>query len=170
VEELPDDGDIFTEAKEQIDAVRQWAVERGYACSPLPSHAGCANLGIPLGETSFAALSIMPGTPSLYLTAGVLHEIRENRRAALEAANSWTRGNPDFPCFFADAPDGGDLIIQVKFPLQVLNDAPDFVQWCIENLELVTSRLRDTATDLGVGGQPFRQVDGDIQRLLVRGL
>ena len=170
MEGLPDDGDIFAEAKQQIGAVMEWAGDRGYSCSPLPSHAGCANVGIPLGETTLVALSIMPGTPSLYLTAGVLHGIRESRRAALEAANTWTRGNPDFPCFFADAPDGGDLIIQVKLPLQVVSDAPDFVQWCIENLELVTGRLQDSATDLGVDGQPFRRVDDDIQRLLVRGL
>jgi hypothetical protein len=62
------------------------------------------------------------------------------------------------------------LIIQLKFPLQVLNEAPDFIEWCINNLVVVTTNLRDEAASSGLGGPPFRWVESDIRRLLARSM
>lgn len=162
--------DSFAGAQQQIDFVVAWATETGFRCAPVPAHASTKNAGVVFDEDDYLLLGIMDGTPSLYLTSGVVQRIREDRVAALEAANSWTRSNPAFPCFFADGPHGWDLVLQQKLPLQLVVDAPEFVKSCIGSMPGLTRNMRATAASLGLVGEPFRWTPDDLRRLAARSM
>jgi hypothetical protein len=162
--------DILAATARQMDLVKQWAGRQGYRPVDLPEQAGTVNVGVMFADTAYVILGIMFGTPSLYITAGALQRIHEDRPPALQAANDWTRGNPAFPCFFADGPQGWDFILQQKLPLGLLIDAPQFVKSCIDLMPEATDKIRASAAELNLGGVPFRWVEDDISRLLVRSM
>jgi hypothetical protein len=108
---------------------------------------------------------LLVGEPSLYITAGVLQNVRKDRLAVLEAVNSWTRENPGFACYFvdvilADGTRGWDIVMQQKYSLKLMIEAPEFVKASIQLTPLVLNRVRASAARLGLGGSPFTWIRG----------
>jgi hypothetical protein len=166
--QAPDYAEVLAHER-QLDRIRQLATDRGYKFADLTHGlALMASIGIAFGETEYVLLGIMMGAPEkLYITSGVLRNIRQDRLAALEACNARTRGNPGFPCFFGDGPEW-DIVLQQAHLVELMFRAPAYFDLCVEEVPNAVNSFREVLAEADLGGSPFHWREDDLERLVQR--
>jgi len=182
--------EVLAEAWQQLEIVKQMVAATGQTFVELdPSPVG-VGLALAWSDSQFIVLSIQGGgnEQQLFLTSGVLRDIGpigEPCLAALMACNRKTADNSAFPFYINElrgleaighevSPEAGqDVLIQQRYPLQLLIDVPPFFEYCIsrESLPAETDRARNEfAATSEIGGTPFSWNPEDVTRLLNRSL
>ena len=142
--------------------VQRWCDRHGYVWRDISVEATPWRKGIsiPSAEPELLVFAIEAGTPCVYISGGVLRGVADRLRA-LEAANAWTRSNPAFPCFVPgdDASGTTSIVQQLKFPLALLADAPEFARSSIDHMADVLLERRGGAIEDGIAGVPFATQD-----------
>jgi hypothetical protein len=102
--------------------------------------------------------------------AGVAHDIVDDTLAGLEFCNAHTCANTAFPCVLYRADDGTDVLVQQRYPIEMLVRAPGYFAAMLNVLPVYAQRVRaDLAADTALGGTGYRWPE-DADRLLRRSL
>ena len=156
----------------QLQRVRSVADDCGFDPIRLPPTYNAVHLGIEFGPTDYVLLSIEVGADQLFISAGGLYDINDDRLAGLEVCNARTRSMPAFPCFYAEPAGavGADVIVQRSQPVQLVVDVPPYFQHVIRQMPRVTTMLREACSSRDLGGTVFGSSQGDIARLMARAM
>jgi len=111
----------------------------------------------------------MTATP-LFITAGVLRDINQDRLTVLTMCNARNQGTTAYPFFLHDADSGWDILIQQTFPVQLLLDVPQFFSACLRGVPDAAEEAQEEFLDGNVGGRPYHWNLEDLERLLLRSL
>jgi hypothetical protein len=130
-----------------------------------------AGVGVAQGNESFIVLSVSGAAGGiLNMTAGLLKNVTQERFLLLELCNTLTRDNAAFPVYLHDAPDGWDVHMQQRYLIDLLEEAPWFLQACVENLLAVAEATRAKLQEAGIAGERYIRSGSDGRRLLTRSL
>jgi len=167
--------DVLAEAKQQLEVVKEMVAATGEKFVELgPSPVG-AGVALAWSESEFIVLSIQGGgnEHQLILTSGVLRDIAligEPCVPALVACNRKTADNSAYPFYVNEllglratgqvvSPEAGqDILIQQKYPLQLLADVQPFFAYCVsrDSLPVQTNQARrEFIEGYGVSGTPY---------------
>lgn len=126
---------------------------------------------VAFGPEAFSLVSVAAGGTEnvVNLTIGVLKNVRQDRLAVLDKCNRLTRDNPAYPYFLHDAEIGWDILLQVRIPILVVNDAPGYFLALLQQLPEISIEGREAISAVA-GGQPYQWNQNDCQRLLQRSL
>lgn len=129
-------------------------------------------VAIAWSETFFAMLSVARYLDQQFnITYGVLRNINQDRQGALECCNLHNQQLTSYPAYLHDADNGWDIIQQNVLPLQILREAPQFVLgFYLGGSSKIVDNLRTQAVERGLGGEPYRWNDEDVNRLLAKSL
>jgi hypothetical protein len=123
-------------------------------------------------ETFFVMLSVANFLDEqLNITYGILRNINQDRLAALEYCNLHNQNFSAYPAYLHDAENGWDILQQNVLPLQILRESPQFVLgFYLGGSSQIVDDLRAKATEVGLGGEPYRWNEEDVNRLLAKSL
>lgn len=161
-------GRFLIPAVEQLDRVRAALtydyVELGHALVGV-------GVGVYWEDGDFVVLSVAAGgnEHTLNLTAGVLKDVEHDRLAVLAVCNSLTRDNAAYPMFLHDAEAGWDVVVQQRYPLDVLLASPRLLADLSRALPTMAAVGRARCRQAGVVGRPYTW-PADGKRLLFRSL
>jgi hypothetical protein len=88
----------------------------------------------------------------LFITAGVLRDINQDRLTVLTMCNARNQGTTAYPFFLHDADSGWDILIQQTFPVQLLLDVPQFFSACLRGVPDVAEEAQEEFLESNVGG------------------
>jgi hypothetical protein len=128
-------------------------------------------IAVGFGQTDYVVASIMATQENkLLITSGILNHIKQDRMTALEAANHFTMSNTLYPVFVHDAGAGGSaLLLQQTHPIELLIEAPDYLDVSIRGVPQIASKYRTTIAERwDLGGRPWAWNEEDIWALLTR--
>lgn len=161
-------GRFLLPAVEQLDRVKA-------ALTVDFTDLGHALVGVGVGVRSadgdFLVLSVAAGGSehTLNLTAGLLKDVEHDRLAVLDVCNSLTRDNAAYPMFLHDAEAGWDIVVQQRYPVDLLVRSPRLLAELATDLPVVAAAGRARCRQAGVVGEPYTWPD-DGKRLLFRSL
>ena len=139
-----------------------------YAELPRPVAPVGVGIAIGFGETQYVILSVMGGGESqLYITSGILRDIKQDRLAALSLCNDIVKNNPSYPIYLHDAPMGWDILVANVFSIRMLFESPTFFVNAVRGLPIVADNVRPKFWEANLGGQPFNWNIEDLNRLLL---
>jgi hypothetical protein len=164
--------DRLAESARQLRRLSDIASNLQLKCHAIPppnSFLG-TGFGLAWSDEEYVIVSVPGGSNSFsaYLTSGVFRDINKNALPALELTNSLTQSNLAFPAFLHDAEAGWDILMQQSYPVQLLDDVPQFFFSCLRSLAAAALNARHGFADRDLGGQPYRFTSADVQRLLLR--
>ena len=159
-------------ARDQMERVKGLVAQVGLRYDDLLAVPVGVGIGVAFDEARFLVLSVLGGgsESQLLLTAGVAHDIVDDRLAGLEFCNGHTCANAAFPCVLHRADDGTDVLVQQRYPIEMLVRAPDYFAAMLNVLPAYAQQVRaDLAAETALGGTGYRW-PGDVDRLLRRSL
>ena len=115
-------------ARDQMERVKGLVAQVGLRYDDLLAVPVGVGIGVAFDEARFLVLSVLGGgsESQLLLTAGVAHDIVDDRLAGLEFCNGHTCANAGVPCVLHRADDGTDILVQQRYPIEMLVRAPDY--------------------------------------------
>lgn len=136
----------------------------------LPDSPMGVGVGLSFGEGGFEVISVIgpPSDSSVKLTAGVARDVPQDRLQILDLCNLHTQGLSQFPIYLHDAQLGWDVLMQVDFPVQLLEDVPPFFLNVVHSLPGIASEARQAFVDAGCAGEPYEWNEPDTTRLMLR--
>jgi hypothetical protein len=102
------------------------------------------------------------------LTTGVLRDVAQDRLPVLDACNGRTRENSLLPVYLQDAEAGWDILLQQRFPADLLLAEREFFGEFLQAILLAAREARADFAERGLGG--YRYETSDLDRLLLRSL
>ena len=118
-------------------------------------------------------LVTVPGPPGhlvLYLTCGVLRDIRQEQLAALNVCNEINQGGAPFACFLHDAEAGWDILAQSKMPVALAFQAPQFFSSAVKGLPGAIEEMRPKFASAELAGERYQLSREDVGRLFFRSM
>ena len=160
-------------ARPQLERIKVLCTRTGLKYVDLPPEFMGVGIAVGFGQTDFVILSVMSGGSEnqLMITSGVLNDIKRDRLAALEAANTLTRDNPAYPVYLHDAEVGWALLMQQTHFVEMLLDLPEYFSNCVRALPRVIVGYRNIISEKwDLGGRPWEWTPEDHQSLLFRSM
>lgn len=113
-------------ARDQMERVKGLVAQVGLRYDDLLAVPVGVGIGVAFDEARFLVLSVLGGgsESQLLLTAGVAHDIVDDRLAGLEFCNGHTCANAAFPCVLHRADDGTDILVQQRYPSRCSSGRP----------------------------------------------
>ena len=102
------------------------------------------------------------------IASGVLRGVSNNRAAILDITNRLTRDNALFPCVHHEAEAGWDVMTMMRFPLDLLTSAPEFLGQCVNTAPQVAANA--AGEFVGLGGRRPEWTQQDFSELVTRSL
>lgn len=167
----PASRDLLAAARLSLSQVRELTAQIGLA--PLDLDENPAGVGIAVEfEEQCVILSIIAGgsESQLYITTGVLRDVKRERAAILDLCNDMVRDNPAYPIYLHDKDESWDVILSNVFPIRFLAAQPEFFQNSILALPEVAEAARSRFVQAGLGGEPFSADREDLDRLLAESI
>lgn len=160
-------------AKGQLDRIKALCAQVGLKYIEIPDSFAGAGIGVGLSETDYVILSVLGGGSEgkLMITCGLAKDIKQDRLAALDASNTFTRNNTIFPVFLHDAKDGWSLLMQLTYTVDLLLDNPEYFSMVVRTTpQVATEHRAELAEKYDLGGQPWRWTPEDLGLLLLKSL
>ena len=159
--------DPFEIAEQQLARLRDAAQQFDLSCVPLENPGVAVAFAVPIpadGSLGFATVSLSVPTPSqAYVSGGVLLQPAADRAKILEGCNSWNADNPTYATFLHSA---GDVMMQMRMPVEVFVRFPPLLDMAIGGIPVVAAKARERLAANGVDGGPYAW-PRDAQRLAV---
>ena len=136
----------------------------------LPDSPIGVGIGVSFGESGFEVISVIgpPSDQSVKLTAGIARDVPQDRLQILDLCNRHTQGLSQFPIYLHDAQAGWDVLMQVDFPVQLLEDVPPFFLNVVQSLPPIAAQAREPFVEGGCAGMPYEWTEADTTRLMLR--
>jgi hypothetical protein len=160
-------------AKSQLGRIKALCAEVGLKHVELPDDMFGAGVGVGFGEAGYVILSVMGGgrESGLMITSGILKDIKQDRLAALNACNSFTSENTQFPVYLHDARNGWSLLMQLTCPIDLLLDNPEYFSVMVRTTPQIAADHRAKITEnYDLGGQSWQWTAEDLSMLLAKSL
>lgn len=160
-------------AKSQLGRIKVLCAQVGLKYVELPDEMFGAGVGVGFGEAGHVILSVMGGgnESGLMITSGILKDIKQDRLAALNACNSFTSGNIQFPVYLHDARNGWSLLMQLACPIDLLLDNPEYFSVIVRTTPQIAAQHRaEIAEKYDLGGRPWQWTAEDLNMLLAKSL
>jgi hypothetical protein len=159
-------------AERQLQRVRTVLDQGGLEYFNIPEELFGVGLAVPTVQHDYVVLSIFPGgEEQLLLTTGILHNIEQDRLAALEAANHLTQNHPSTPVFLHFAPAGWALLLQVAWPIELLLTNPGYLNGLVRHLPVAAAEHRALVCERwDIGGRPWEWTAEQVRELLIRSI
>ena len=164
--------ELIALAKGQLDRIKALCAQVGLKYVEIPDDFMGAGVAIAF-ETDYVILSVLGGGSEgkLMITCGLARDIKQDRLAALDASNTFTRNNSIFPVFLHDAKDTWSLLMQLTYTIDLLLDNPDYFAMVVRTTPQVAAQHRaELAEKYDLGGQPWRWTPEDLGLLLLKSL
>ena len=163
--------ELLEAARLSLSQVRKLAAQAGLAYVDLDENPAGVGIAIELGEQC-VVLSVIAGgsEEQLYITTGVLRDVSRDRTAILDLCNDMVRDNPAYPIYLHEDEHGWDVLLSNVFPIEMLAALPEFFQNSVRTLPEVAAVARNRFVEAGLDGQPFRQSEEDLNRLLAESI
>jgi len=160
--------EILGGARETLEKVKPLVTQLGMKYVELPDSVTAVGIAVPFSETQYSMLAVMGGgnEGQLYITAGVLRDIQQDRLAILKICNHMVGDNPAYPIYLHDAQIGWDILVSNMFPISLVFDVPKYFANAVRALPIIAESARSTFAEANLGGQPFRWNADDLNRLL----
>jgi hypothetical protein len=165
--------ELIALAKGQLDRIKALCAQVELKYVEIPDSFMGAGVGVAFSETDYIILSILGGGSEgkLMITCGLAKDIKQDRLAALDASNTFTRNNTIFPVFLHDAKDTWSLLMQLTYTVDLLLDNPDYFAMVVRTVPQVAAQHRaELAEKYDLGGQPWRWTPEDLGLLLLKSL
>lgn len=165
--------ELIALAKGQLDRIKALCAQVGLKYAEIPDSFMGAGVGVAFSEADFVILSVLGGGSEgkLMITCGLAKDIKQDRLAALDASNTFTRNNTIFPVFLHDAKDTWSLLMQLTYTIDLLLDNPDYFAMVVRTTPQVAAQHRaELAEKYDLGGQPWRWTPEDLGLLLLKSL
>lgn len=161
--------DLLAAAKATLERVKSLTVQIGLKYVELPEAPVGVGIAVAFGGTRYTVLSVMGGGSEgqLYITAGILRDIQQDRLTALGLCNGMVRENPAYPIYLHEAPMGWDILVSNMLSIRVLFESPTFFANAVRALPLVADNVRPKFWEANLGGRPFSWNSEDLNRLLL---
>jgi hypothetical protein len=155
-----------------LNEIRQTLTRAGLKYVDADRFVMGGGVAVAWSETFFVMLSVANFLDEqLNITYGVLRNINQDRLAALEYCNLHNQNFSAYPAYLHDAENGWDILQQNVLPLQILRESPQFVLgFYLGGSSQIVDDLRAKATEVGLGGEPYRWNEEDVNRLLAKSL
>jgi hypothetical protein len=165
--------ELIALAKGQLGRINALCAQVGLKYTEIPDSFMGAGVGVAFSETDYVVLSVLGGGSEgkLMITCGLAKDIKQDRLAALDASNTFTRNNTIFPVFLHDAKDTWSLLVQLTYTIDLLLDNPDYFAMVVRTTPQVAAQHRaELAEKYDLGGQPWRWTSEDLGLLLLKSL
>lgn len=165
--------ELIALAKGQLGRINALCAQVGLKYAEIPDSFMGAGVGVAFSETDYVVLSVLGGGSEgkLMITCGLAKDIKQDRLAALDASNTFTRNNSIFPVFLHDAKDTWSLLMQLTYTVDLLLDNPDYFEMVVRTTPQVAAQHRaELAEKYDLGGQPWRWTPEDLGLLLLKSL
>jgi hypothetical protein len=148
-------------------ALRGFGVQ--YVDLPVPPIPVGVGIGVVWEDGDLLTISVGCDEGSLVnLTTGVLADVTQDRLLVLDACNRRTRDNSLLPFYLHDAEAGWDILLQQRFPAELLLGDRDFFSECVQVIPMAAREARADFAEQGLGGHRYEA--SDLSRLLLRSL
>ncbi|HEX4214624.1 MAG TPA: hypothetical protein VIA06_15005 [Candidatus Dormibacteraeota bacterium] len=163
--------DFLAAARLSLSQVKRLTAQVGLAYVELDENPAGVGIAVEFGQQC-VILSIIAGGSEgqLYITTGVLRDVKRDRTAILDLCNDMVRDNPAYPIYLHDDEAGWDVILGNAFPVRALAASPDFFQDLVQALPEVATAARNRFVEVGLGGEPFGSDRRDLSRLLAESI
>lgn len=163
--------DLLAAARLSMSQVRELAAQIGFASTDLDENPAGVGIAIEFGEQCVVLSVIAGGSEGqLYITTGVLRDVKRERTAILDLCNDMVRDNPAYPIYLHDGEESWDVILSTVYPIRTLTALPEFFQNSIQALPEVAAVARNRFVEAGLGGEPFGSGRSDLDRLLAESI
>jgi hypothetical protein len=164
--------DFLLPALQQLDRIKRLLERLSLRYENLPPLIVGGGVAVPVTASEYCVVSISAGGNEnvLNITIGILRDIvRQDRLGVLDACNTRTRDNSAYPLFLHDAEAGWDILMQTRLPVNLLTEAPGFLDSLIRNLPLLAADHR-IELQRQFGGIAYQWESADLYRLGIRSL
>jgi hypothetical protein len=168
--------DVFATAEASLETVKSLLSQVNLRYVELAGGIAGGALGVgvavPFADAQYSVLSVMGGgnEAQLYITCGVLRDVRHERATALELCNKLVRNSPAYPIFLHEAEVGWDILISNVFSIRALAADPQFLADSVRGLPVVADAVRPRFSEAGLGGAPFQWNDKDLRRVFLESM
>lgn len=165
--------ELIALAKSQLGRIKALCDQIGLKYVELPDDVFGAGVAVGFGDAGHVVLSVMGGgsESKLMITSGVLKDMKQDRLAALSAANSFTSANTLFPVYLHDAQNGWSLLLQLTYTIDLMLDNPEYFELVVRTAPQICEQHRaEVAEKYDLGGQPWQWTADDLSMLLTKSL
>lgn len=160
-------------ARQQLERVKALCAQLGLKYVELGRQLMGVGIAIGFGPADYVILAVVGGGSEnqISITSGILKDIKQDRLAALEAANHFNQNNTAYPVYLHDAEIGWALIMQLRFPIELLLHAPEHFSNYIRGAPHIVIQYRSTIAERwDLEGQPWSWTEEDIRALFTRSM
>jgi hypothetical protein len=163
--------DLLAAARLSLSQVRRLTAEAGLSYVDLEENPAGVGIAVRFGEQC-VLLSVIAGgsEEQVYITTGILHDVKRDRTVILDLCNDMVRDNPAYPIYLHDDESGWDILLSNVYPIRALAALPEFFQNSVRALPEVAESARGRFLEADLGGEAFGSERSDLSRLLAESI